>query len=187
MKTLKAYTRLALIAGAIIALDQWTKSLVRQNIPFAQQWLPDWLGWLSPYARFVHWYNDGAAFGMFHGQGVAWVFAGLAVVVAAVIAFYYPQIESGHWWISLAMGMQMAGALGNLVDRLTLNGKVTDFISVGNFPVFNVADASITVGTAILLLGFWLMERAEARRDREPAPAMDGDSAPETLSEDGDA
>ena len=59
--------------------------------------------------------------------------------------------------------MQLAGAAGNLIDRLRFDGRVTDFISVGTFPVFNVADASISIGTAILLLGVYLQERAAQR------------------------
>jgi signal peptidase II len=57
------------------------------------------------------------------------------------------------------MGLQLGGALGNLIDRLTMNGEVTDFISIGAFPVFNVADGSITVGVIVLVLGAWLKER----------------------------
>ena len=62
------------------------------------------------------------------------------------------------------MGMQMGGALGNVIDRLFRGGQVTDFISVGNFPVFNVADSSISVGVAILLVGVWIKEQVERRR-----------------------
>lgn len=50
--------------------------------------------------------------------------------------------------------------MGNLIDRLTI-GFVTDFISVGNFPVFNVADSSVSVGVAVLIIGMWLMERKQ--------------------------
>jgi signal peptidase II len=57
------------------------------------------------------------------------------------------------------MGLQLGGALGNLFDRIFNVGQVTDFISVGNFPVFNVADASITVGVMVLLLGIWIQDR----------------------------
>ncbi|HSM72335.1 MAG TPA: hypothetical protein VK851_12395, partial [Anaerolineales bacterium] len=60
---LRKYWQIILIAGFILALDQWTKSLVRANIPLGGRWLPDSLEWLSPYARIVHWYNTGAAFG----------------------------------------------------------------------------------------------------------------------------
>jgi len=68
--------------------------------------------------------------------------------------------------------MQLAGAAGNLVDRLTL-GKVTDFISVSTFAVFNVADASISVGVAALLLGVWLKERAERRNSNQLSVSSD--------------
>jgi signal peptidase II len=61
------------------------------------------------------------------------------------------------------MSMQLGGAIGNLTDRLTI-GHVTDFISVGTFPVFNIADASISVGAAVLFVGIWMMERAEKKK-----------------------
>jgi signal peptidase II len=61
------------------------------------------------------------------------------------------------------MVMQMGGALGNLIDRLTV-GTVTDFVSVGTFAVFNVADASISVGTAILILAVWISERKQKKQ-----------------------
>ena len=65
------------------------------------------------------------------------------------------------------MSMQMGGAIGNLVDRLTI-GHVTDFISVGKFPVFNIADASISVGCVVLLLGVWWQERV-AKKEKKQA------------------
>ena len=160
------YTFLFLIAGLIVALDQWTKSLVRNNIPVGGTWLPESLMWLSPYARIVNWYNTGAAFGMFQNGSV--VFAVLACIVIAAIIYYFPQVDAKDWTLRLAMSMQLAGAIGNLVDRLTQNWKVTDFISVGTFAVFNVADASISVGTAVLLLGVYLQERAAQKEKAQP-------------------
>ncbi len=156
MKQIRNYAFLFLVAGVLIGLDQWTKSLVRANLPLGGTWLPDSLYWLAPYARIVHWYNTGAAFGMF--QDFWWVFATLAFLVAGLIIYYYPQVHDEDWWLKLAMGMQLAGALGNVIDRMQFEGKVTDFISVGSFPVFNVADSSITIGVVILLLGVWYKE-----------------------------
>ncbi len=155
------------IAGVIIALDQWTKWLVRENIEFGAQWLPEWLSWLSPYARIVHWYNSGAAFGMFQNGNL--VFTILAFVVIIAIIYYYPRVELEDWSLKLAMGFQLGGAAGNLVDRL-LVGKVTDFISIGTFPVFNVADSSISVGVIVLLLGVWIKERNEKKKAVEQLP-----------------
>lgn len=155
------YGMLFLVAGLIVLFDQWTKSVVRATLPLGATWLPESLEWLSPYARFVHWHNTGAAFGMF--QGGAMVFTALAFVVIGAIIYYFPQVEKHDWTLRLAMSMQLGGALGNLLDRLMREGRVTDFISVGNFAVFNVADASISIGTAILLLGVYLQERAAKR------------------------
>ena len=166
-KYMYLYLQLFGIAGIVVALDQWTKWLVRENLPFTAQWLPGELAWLMPYARIVHWQNTGAAFGMF--QNGSLVFTVLAFIVIGVILFYYPKIESEGWLFRLALSLQLAGAVGNLIDRLTQGGKVTDFISVGTFPVFNIADSAISIGTAALILGVWLSERAEkrARADSE--------------------
>lgn len=157
---LRDYPGLLLTAGIVVALDQWTKWLVRENLPFQGTWLPAWLNWLSPYARIVHWHNSGAAFGMFQEAGN--VFTILAFLVIAAIFYYYPRVEPADRFLRLAMGLQLGGALGNLIDRL-MKGQVTDFISIGNFPVFNVADSSISVGVVVLLLSVWSREKNEKR------------------------
>jgi len=161
---IQRYWQIVGIAVVIVALDQWTKSLVRANIPMGGSWLPESWGWLSPYARIVHWYNTGAAFGMFKEGSM--VFTVLAFIVIGLILYYYPQVEKADWSLRIAMSMQLGGATGNLIDRLTI-GHVTDFISVGKFPVFNVADASITVGAAVLFLGIILMEQAERKKKQD--------------------
>jgi signal peptidase II len=166
---LRDYLLLLGMGTVVVSLDQWTKWLVRTNLPFQGTWLPDGLTWLSPYARIVHWYNSGAAFGMFQSGGK--VFTVLAIVVIVAILYYFPQVEPNDWTLRLAMGLQLGGAAGNLVDRLRM-GKVTDFISVGTFPVFNVADSSISVGVAVLLLGVWLRERSEKKKARDLQPEL---------------
>ncbi len=132
--------------------------MVRANLAFGETWVP-W-DWLSPYARIVHWHNTGAAFGMLQDFGLA--FTLLEMVVAVAILYYYPQVPKDDWSLRVAMILQLGGAVGNLIDRLRA-GEVTDFVSVGSFPVFNVADASISTGVAILLLGIWLKERSHRR------------------------
>ena len=155
-KYVRSYGVLLGVAGAVIAVDQWTKWLVRGNLPFQTTWLPSWLDWLGPYARIVHWNNSGAAFGSFQGGNA--VFTVLAIVVILAILYYYPRVDAQDWTLRLAMGLQLGGAAGNLIDRLKM-GRVTDFISVGSFPVFNVADSAITIGVIVLLLGVWLREK----------------------------
>ncbi len=159
-KYLRDYIYLITLAGAIILLDQATKAIVRANLQYSELWSP-W-EWLMPYIRIVNWKNSGAAFGML--QGFGGIFSALSILVAGVILYYFPQVPARDWTLRLAMGMQLGGALGNLVDRIRFDGYVTDFISVGSFPVFNVADASISVGVAILVVGMWIKEQQEKKQ-----------------------
>lgn len=154
------YLLLLLGGSAIIGLDQWTKALVRAKIPLGTDWLPNGLSWLMPYARIRHWYNTGAAFGIFQNGNL--VFTILAIVVILLILFYFPRTQRNDWWLRIAMILQFSGAAGNLIDRLMF-AHVTDFLSVGRFAIFNVADASISVGVAVLILGVWLKERADKK------------------------
>jgi len=180
-RLIQKYWAIFTIAALIVALDQWTKWLVRTNIPAGESWLPASLDWLSPYARIVHWFNRGASFGLFQEGNM--VFTVLAFIVIAAILYYYPRVEYADWPLRVAMSMQLGGAAGNLIDRL-LRGRVTDFISIGNFPVFNVADSSITVGCVVLVLGVWWQERA-AKREKMQAGGSDqgSDQAREATSE----
>ncbi len=166
---LREYSLLLGMAGGIVLLDQWTKWLVRSSLPLGGMWAP-W-DWLLPYARIVHWQNSGAAFGMFRGWGV--VFTVLAILVSILILYYYPRLPSGEWAWRVAMWMQLGGAVGNLIDRLTL-GQVTDFISIGTFPVFNLADTSITLSVFVLL--FWSegKKRLERKRLLQDGQTADG-------------
>lgn len=159
------YLFLLAVSGTSVGLDLWTKELVRAHIPLGGDWLPPRLEWLMPYARIRHWYNTGSAFGFFKDGSLLFMF--LAVVVTAAIVYFFPRVPRRDWYLRVAISLQMGGALGNLIDRLRFDGRVTDFISVGGFAVFNLADASITVGVAILVLGFYLQERA-LRKARRP-------------------
>lgn len=161
---LKKTAWLFIVAAIIVVLDQLTKIIVIENIPYGGVWSP-W-EWLTRYARIVHWSNTGVAFGML--QGMNPVFIGLAFLVSLGIIYYYPKIEKEDWLIRLALMMELGGAVGNLSDRIKY-GHVIDFISVGNFPVWNIADACITVGVVILLIGVWMQEKREKTRQAKAA------------------
>lgn len=161
-KFLRDYIPLLLVSGLIVLLDQYTKSIVRQNLALEETWMP-WI-WLAPYARIVHWYNTGVAFGMFQNGNL--IFSILAAIVSIAILVVYPRIPRNEKILRIAIMMMLAGAVGNLIDRLTV-GHVTDFISVGSFAVFNVADMSITCGVAVLILGIWLQERRDRNKKDE--------------------
>lgn len=169
---LRTYALMIILTTVIIALDQFTKTLVRNNLEFGQIWAP-W-DWILPYARVIHIQNTGAAFGLFKGANT--IFMILAVVVAGAIIYYFPSISKKDWIIRVALSMQLSGALGNLIDRIKV-GHVTDFVSVGTFPVFNVADASITVGVGILLIGMWVQEKRE-KREKNAVLSVETDQIP---------
>ncbi len=153
LETMKRYFFFLSLSLTVIFLDQWTKALVRSALAVGESWVPITA---LPFFRIVHWYNRGAAFGLFQNGGS--LFIVLAILVGLAILYYYPRLPEEDWLLHLALGLQFSGAIGNLIDRLYL-GKVTDFIAVGNFPIFNLADSSITIGTALLLFGSWLHDR----------------------------
>jgi signal peptidase II len=107
------------------------------------------------------------AFGLFRDGGL--IFIIVPIVVSLVIVFYYLQVSDGEWLIRISLGLQLAGALGNLIDRLRV-GHVIDFLDFQIWPVFNVADASIVCGTILLAL---LMLREDLRERKKPKP-MEG-------------
>lgn len=166
MDRLRDTAILLVVGGIVLGLDQLTKSWVRSRLAFGEVMEP--IPALAPVFRIVHWENTGAAFGVFPDGGV--VFAVIAVVVVAAIIYYFPEIPSHHWLLRTALVLQLGGALGNLVDRL-LKGPVTDFISIGSLPVFNVADAAISVGVVLLILSMWLEEHVETEQEAIGAQA----------------
>jgi signal peptidase II len=162
VKRILNQTLVYLLAGIVVLLDQYTKHLVRNNLPVNESWTP-W-PWLAPFARILHIENTGAAFGLFKEASL--IFTLVAIVVSLVIIVYSQRLPAGHWLMRFALGLQLGGALGNLIDRLNFSGTVTDFISVGSFAIFNIADASISTGVALLALLMIFEARAERRQSR---------------------
>lgn len=118
---------------------------------------------LAPGVDLVNGRNRGVAFGLL-GEGGALVTVLAAVALVVLVAFFFTHARRPLVW--LPVGLLLGGALGNLLDRLR-EGSVTDFIDVGPWPTFNLADAGITVGVVVLL---WVLERG-SRRERAPARA----------------
>lgn len=137
--------RFMLAVGAIVlAADQAFKFLVR-DLMQPDQTIP----LIDGFLRLTYVRNTGAAFGMFsHGRPVFVVATLLAIVLILV---YHAKTKEKSIWLNIALGLELGGAAGNLVDRLFL-GWVTDFIHVSRFAVFNAADAAISVGVALLLV-----------------------------------
>jgi signal peptidase II len=158
------YAFLLSVAGAIVAFDQWTKWLVRTRLAFNESWAP-W-DWLLPYARIVHIQNTGAAFGSFQAFGD--VFMVLAIIVSVGILILFTRVAQNDWLLRVVMSLELGGACGNLVDRFTQR-YVTDFVSLGNFAIFNVADASISVGVTILIAGMLIRDWKQKQKSASNA------------------
>lgn len=141
--------RAAAVAVIVLAADQLTKELVRSSIALGQQRR------LLPGVTLVHAQNSGIAFSLFTGSEVGVVVVA-AVIIAAVVAYFARHHQQRWMW--LACGLIVGGALGNLVDRLRV-GTVTDFIKLPDWPAFNLADASITLGVLTVL---WVLGRGGA-------------------------
>jgi signal peptidase II len=146
-------------AVAVLALDQATKAIVRASLDKGESWPnADW----PVRVRYVT--NTGAAFGILEDETV--FLTVMAFIGIAAIYLYYRFPPFDHWIVPIAIGMLLGGAAGNLLDRIRL-GEVTDFIDFPRFPAFNVADSSINVGIATIIIGYLLL--APKSNPREPS------------------
>jgi signal peptidase II len=150
------------IALIVIVADQITKALVVANLALYEQWAP--VEALRPYFTFTYVQNTGAAFGLFPDGGV--FFTLIAFFVIGIIFYIYRELPEHGWPIRLALGLQLGGAVGNLIDRIRL-GYVVDFFDFKFWPVFNIADSGIVVGVISLLVLMWWEERRAARQEAE--------------------
>jgi signal peptidase II len=150
------------IAITVVLLDQVTKAIVRQNLDLGEAWPdPDWI------LNIVYVTNSGAAFGILQGQTLFLVVTSLVGVAAIMLYYLYPPLE--HGLLRAALGLQLGGAAGNLIDRVRF-GEVTDFINFSFWPAFNVSDASISIGV-VTILWFFLTMESERLRDPHNADA----------------
>jgi len=138
------------VALLVLTLDQLAKWWVVASLPEGGWWSP--VPGLWRVFRIVHTTNSGAAFGIFPNQGSFFIL--VAVIVVVAIVFYQQRLPVSGWLIRLTLGLQLGGAVGNLVDRLRY-GSVIDFIDIGFWPIFNLADLSIVVGVAVLAYHLW--------------------------------
>ena len=146
-------------------MDQLTKYLVRTNLLLGESW-PD-----EGFLRLTHGTNSGSAFGLFSSLTPLLIVASLVAI--GFLIYFYRTHALPRPLLRFAIGMILGGAVGNLIDRLRV-GSVVDFIDVGPWPIFNVADSSIVVGMA-LLFGVLVLsdQRASADAGSEPEESTD--------------
>ncbi len=140
------------VAALVVVADQITKWAIVEWVALYER-VP-----LNSFINLTHQRNTGAAFSLLADAGgwQRWFFIVLASVVSAILAVWLWRIRNqGHAILAAGLALVLGGAVGNLIDRVML-GYVTDFIQVwfGSwaFPSFNVADAGISVGAALLII-----------------------------------
>lgn len=167
MKQRRPDVLVLLVVAALVALaDQITKRIVTTRLGEGESC--ELHPWLTPILRITHVTNTGAAFGLLPGWGD--VFVGIAVIVIITIFIYYWRMTDGQWLMRVALGFQLGGATGNLIDRLR-QGFVTDFIDLNfwpmhHWPIFNLADSAIVAGVVLLVL-LMLWEEQLSRTGRQ--------------------
>ena len=160
------------LAATVVVLDQLSKAWLRSILDPDER-----LQIMGDLVRFIHAQNSGALFGLFRDQ--AYLFALVSIGVVALIVWYH-RSSGRNTWLSVALGLLLGGALGNMIDRFRF-GYVTDWVDVGlgdlRFYTFNVADAAISCAILLLiLLALWpttptAAETTPAGSTPEPAEA----------------
>lgn len=159
-----------LISLAVVALDQISKLLVLQFID---------LGEIVPCIKGVfhltYINNDGAAFGIL--QNHRWVFMVISVLAIAAIYFYIAKEKPKSFWVRTSLAFIAGGGIGNMIDRI-FRGTVIDFIDFDfvKFYVFNIADAFVTVGCAVLVCYMLFVELPKDSKKKKQTAGTKTDS-----------
>ncbi len=158
------------IATLVVASDQWTKQVAGDRLRASGIGSVPVPG-AGDFLRFTYVENRGAAFGLLQDQTTFFVLVGLVVIGVIVASFRY--LPRTSFLVHLALGLQLGGAVGNLIDRLR-QGYVVDFVDFGYrsnwWPVFNVADSAIVVGVGLLALNLLWQSEPEHAGHAEPRP-----------------
>jgi len=148
-----------LVATAALVLDQLSKHWI--VVQLGPEPMTRFIPLVGDNIRLAYSQNTGIAFSLFQGQSDVLTIVAL-IIIAGAVYLYVTQLPHRRRLVQIAIGLILGGALGNVVDRVRL-GFVVDFIQVGWFPIFNLADSSITVGAALLMLQYALDEIAWRR------------------------
>jgi len=144
-----------LIAVLIILLDQVTKWLIVAKMQFGES-----ITVIKDFLYITSHRNRGAAWGILQGQ--MWLFYAITVVVIIGIIYYMQKAAKGKPMLGISLALMLGGAIGNFIDRV-VRKEVVDFIHTFifsyNFPVFNVADSSLVIGVALLMIQMLREER----------------------------
>lgn len=147
----RAWRLAGALAGLVVVLDQAAKALIEANLVPGEQ-----VDVLGPFGLTLS-HNSGVAFGLASGGGTRLVL--VTVVALAVVGYVFARnpTRPGMW---VAAGLLAGGALGNLADRVRADA-VTDYVQIGSWPAFNLADVAVTAGVLLLALTYLREEDAK--------------------------
>jgi len=163
----RSFPLLVGIAGLTLWADQWTKTWAEETLIARPP-----VEIIGELLRFTYTRNSGVAFGL--GAGHRFPFYWFSLAAVAVILYMFARHREHSLLRHLSLSLILGGALGNLVDRLFrspgfLKGAVVDFVHVGDFPTFNVADSAITIGAIVIVVWAIRADVREQRRSRDSA------------------
>lgn len=167
--TLQATQRISTVALLIVLVDQITKRIAVHHLALWEE-----KPVLDGFFKFVHWGNTGAAWSLFHGHNERLAMLSGAALVA--IFFLRRFFDTRGWLGQMSLACILGGVTGNLLDRLFVN-HVIDFLrfylyqrggeEIG-FPAFNIADAAICTGVALLFIQSWQTRDEPSAVQAEP-------------------
>ncbi|QTD42389.1 signal peptidase II [Sporosarcina sp. Te-1] len=150
------------IAIVIILLDQLTKWLVVRNMELGEK-----ITLLDPYIGLLSHRNRGAAWGMLEGQ--MWLFYVVTILVVGGIIYFFQKEGKANRLFAVSLMFLLGGAIGNFIDRIWRK-EVVDFVDIlipvikYDFPIFNVADAALTVGVVLIIVHVILEEKKNKKK-----------------------
>ncbi len=161
---IKSFFIIALIAAAVIALDQYTKYLICANLGLYGR-----IEVIPGYLDIIHIRNSGVAFGFLKGFGTQYKtlsLIGVAAVAVFLLGFLISQVRRDQKLQAFSLALILGGAIGNIIDRFRL-GEVVDFVDAHwqdmyHWPAFNVADMAISIGIVLLLADELLLRKKPA-------------------------
>lgn len=167
----RKYWVLFIFFFGVLVLDQWTKSMIVQQLPLHQR-----VEVISGFFNIIHVRNTGGAFGIFGGEkgGLGSVlFVVVSLFAIGVIIYLFMRTREDEKTLALSFSLILSGAMGNLIDRLRY-GEVIDFLdfhlSTYHWPAFNVADSAICIGIGLLALELLRRDRKRSTQSHAPKP-----------------
>src|SRR5437763_12442614 len=160
-----------IITAFVMALDQLTKYIVSTRMQ-----LGDEIDVIRNFFAISYTQNPGIAFGMLNSGALRWLFVAISVIAVLVVLVYMMRTSAANRLLLWSLSLLAAGICGNLIDHVRI-GRVIDFFLLhykdNQFPVFNVADAAISIGAALMAIELFIAPQSERATDAAPAESSD--------------